>query len=275
MIQSGFVNTDPGAYSVMFCKIVWFSLYPIRGLSSWLIVLACGDRYLSSSTSATKRAWSTVRVANRIIPLTVLTGFIIYIHVPIFFEISIIPATQQPICYAPGPPGTYRLVLSLFNLIYFGLSPSLSMFLLGMLTLRNIERSKRLLVAPLNNLSNQHNQNNKQINRHMLRMLFLQVLMYCVTGSAYSVGAIYTAIRTSQPSNVFQVAQYNMITVVLGLLSNNGPCLSFYLFTLSSGLFRKELKKLFTKFNPTANDPQQIQTRLHQTGYVGMTTRHQ
>ena len=30
MIQSGFVNTDPGAYSVIFCKITWLSLYSIR-----------------------------------------------------------------------------------------------------------------------------------------------------------------------------------------------------------------------------------------------------
>ena len=30
MIQSGFVDTDPGAYSLVFCKIAWFLLYSIR-----------------------------------------------------------------------------------------------------------------------------------------------------------------------------------------------------------------------------------------------------
>ncbi len=30
MIQSGFVNTDPGAYSVNFCKITWLFSYSIR-----------------------------------------------------------------------------------------------------------------------------------------------------------------------------------------------------------------------------------------------------
>lgn len=30
MMQSGFVDTDPGAYSLVFCKTAWFFLYSIR-----------------------------------------------------------------------------------------------------------------------------------------------------------------------------------------------------------------------------------------------------
>ena len=30
LIQSGFINTDPGAYSVVFSKTTWFKLYSIR-----------------------------------------------------------------------------------------------------------------------------------------------------------------------------------------------------------------------------------------------------
>jgi hypothetical protein len=30
LIQSRFVDTDPGAYSVVFCKITWFVQYSIR-----------------------------------------------------------------------------------------------------------------------------------------------------------------------------------------------------------------------------------------------------
>jgi hypothetical protein len=30
MIQSAFINTDPGAYSDIFCKLVWFSLNSLR-----------------------------------------------------------------------------------------------------------------------------------------------------------------------------------------------------------------------------------------------------
>jgi hypothetical protein len=207
-----------------------------------------------------KRAWSNIHVANRVIPLTILIGFIAYIHVSIFFKIDIIPAAQQPICYPPGPPGTYRIVLSYFHLVYFGLSPSFCMLIFGMLTLQNIERSKRPII-PSTNVKNAIDQNNRKTNRHMLRMLFVQVLVYCITGLTFSIAIIITSINTSQPKDVFQVAQENMINAVVGMLSILGPCTSFYLFTLSSGLFRKELKNLFYIFNQTTNRPQPVKTQ--------------
>ncbi|CAF0832539.1 unnamed protein product [Adineta steineri] len=270
MIQSGFIDTDPGAHSVIFCKITWFLLYSIRGLCPWLVALACGDRYLSSSTSTKKRSWSSPHVACRIIPLTIFLGFIVYIHIPFFFKIDIIPGTQQPICYPPGPPGTYRIILSFFNLIYFGLCPLCCMLLCSILTFRNMERSKRLHVVPSNIMANQ---NNQRTNRNMLRMLFIQVFVYCVTILAYSIATIYTSITAIQTQTVFQVAQENMIIDVLGMLTNNGPCLSFYLFTLSSALFRKELKKLFFKFNQIYQEPQNGTSRLQNLDRSRMTTK--
>ena len=178
MIQSAFIDTDPGAYSVVFCKITWLLLnsmryvksnvirldtfwlkvdfkeccsylfitflFSYRGLAYWFIVLACADRYFRSCASANTRAWSSVRVARRTVPLTILIIVTAYSHVPMFFKIDIIPATQKPICYPPGPPGTYRIILSYFNLIVLGLSPSFSMLILGLLTLRNIRRTKQL-----------------------------------------------------------------------------------------------------------------------------------
>ncbi|CAF1299477.1 unnamed protein product [Adineta steineri] len=266
MIQSAFVDTDPGAHSVVFCKITWLLLNSLRGLGFWFIVCACADRYLCSSRSINMRAWSSVRVANRVIPLIILIILVAYSHVPVFFEIDIIPATQKPICYPPGPPGTYRIVLSYFNLIFLGLSPSLAMLMFGLLTLRNVERAKRLRVVPTTETINI---TNRTTNTHMLRMLLVQVLVYCITGLTFSVALIITAINASAPKNAFQVAQENMINAAVGMLSTVGPCLSFYLFTLSSGLFRKELKKLYEKIHRAENHPQQITIQTTNTGHDG------
>jgi len=197
-------------------------------------------------------------VANRLILLTILLGFVAYIHVPIFFEIEIITATQKPTCYQSGPPGIYRIVLSFFNLIYFGVSPSLCMLLFGLLTLRNINQSKRMAVGSLANLNTALSQNIRRTNRQMLRMLSVQVLVYCVTGLTFSMATFVLSIHPNEMKTVFQVAQENLIITVLGMLTNTGPALSFYLFTLSSGLSRKELKKLFCSSNRINNQPEQI-----------------
>ncbi|CAF1526417.1 unnamed protein product, partial [Rotaria sordida] len=183
-------------------------------------------------------------------------------------KIDIIPATQKPICYPPGPPGTYRIVLSYFNLIFLGLSPSFCMLIFGVLTLRNIDQSKRLFVISSNNLSNTNNENMRKTSKHILRMLLVQVLVYSVTGLTFSVALIITAIQANRPKTVFQVAQENMINAVVGMLSTLGPCLSFYLFTLSSSLFRKELQNLFSKFNQIGNQSQNIQTRASNTDHM-------
>lgn len=252
----------------MITPVIW----SFRGLGFWLIVLACADRYFCSSASARKRALSSIRVASRTIPLTILIVLIAYSHVPVFFRIDIVPATQKPICYPPGPPGTYRIVLSYFNLLFLGLSPSLFMLIFGMLTLRNIDRSMRLLVAPSNPLPNTNNENLRKTNKQMLHMLLVQVSVYSVTGLTFSIALIMTAIQASQPKTIFQVAQENMINAVVGMLSTLGPCLSFYLFTLSSGLFRKELKHLFKKLLYVSNRPEIVQTRTTNTGQIRIIT---
>ena len=120
-------------------------MFPVEDM----IVLACADRYLCSHRSVGMRAWSSIRVANRVIPFAILLGFLAYSHVPILFQIEIHPMTQKPICYRPDASGTYHIVLSYFHLIYFGLSPSFCMLLFGLLTLRNIEKSKRNAVGLL------------------------------------------------------------------------------------------------------------------------------
>ena len=248
----------------MFISFLCFSSSSRRGLAFWLIVLACGDRYLCSSASTRLRGWSSVRMANRIIPLFILIGFLAYVHVPIFFKISIIPATQKSICYPPGPPGTYRIFLSYFSLLFFGLLPPLCMLIFTALTLQNINRSKRLL-QPSTRTEMVHNLNVQRNNRHMLRMLLVQVLIYSVTGLGYSIPAIITAMSADQPKNVFQVAQGNLITAVVGMLSNTGPCCSFYLFTLSSALFRKELKNLFRRLFRIRAQPRLVQSQVSKT----------
>ena len=90
-------------------------MFPVEDM----IVLACADRYLCSHRSVGMRAWSSIRVANRVIPFAILLGFLAYSHVPILFQIEIHPMTQKPICYRPDASGTYHIVLSYFHLIYF------------------------------------------------------------------------------------------------------------------------------------------------------------
>jgi len=184
--------------------------------------------------------WSNLRIANRLIAFTVITSFAIYIHIPILFQIGSRTSNGPLSCYPAGISNTYRFILSILTLIYFGILPSLCMLLLGLLTIRNVQQSRRQVEDMITS-----NQNNRRLNRQMLRLLSVQVFVYSITGLAYSAFTIVFAILETQRRNVVQMAQERLSVAIIGLLSNLGPYLSFYLFTFSSALFRKELTKTF------------------------------
>jgi hypothetical protein len=190
------------------------------------------------------RAWSSTRVATRAIPLTILIAFLVYIHIPIVFNIYIVPTTHKPVCHPAGPPGPYRKVFSLFNLIVFGFAPSFCMLVFGMFTLRHIREKKGFQII---STTNSKKSKTKTSERQLVRMLLAQVLVYSITGLTFSIALIIIATNKNHQKSVLTIARENLIIAIVGMLSNTGPCSSFYLFTLSSRLFRKELKKLFNR----------------------------
>jgi hypothetical protein len=76
-------------------------------------------------------------------------------------------------------------------------------------------------------------------------MLLVQCLVIIVTGAPFSIGWLYVSLTVNQNADILQVAKDNLLTNVVGYLSVTGSCISFYLFTLSSSLFRRELMALF------------------------------
>lgn len=196
-----------------------------------------------------KRAWSSTKVAYRVIPLTILIGFLVYIHIPINFKIVIVPITQKSVCHAVGPPGSYRKISSIYNLFIFGLFPPLCMLISGILTLRNIDKRKGYNKILLNKilLKKLKITRMKTSEKQILRMLLAQVLVYSVNGLTFSIGILIISMKSNKQKTLLQIAQEKLIISIVGMLSNTGPSVSFYLFTLSSQLFRKELKIILNK----------------------------
>jgi hypothetical protein len=69
-------------------------------------------------------------------------------------------------------------------------------------------------------------------------MLFIRVFVYSVSGMTFSIALIIIAMNTNREKTVFDMAQENLILAIIETFANTDPYLSFYLFTLSSRLFR-------------------------------------
>lgn len=85
----GVYNLDPTQKSDVLCKIRFYLRLTTITLSTWLILCACMDRFLSSSRNVTLRSWSSMHVAKRIILVVTSICFLVpYTQVFYCFSIS-------------------------------------------------------------------------------------------------------------------------------------------------------------------------------------------
>lgn len=177
----------------------------------------------------------------RTIPLTSLLVLLAYFHVPIYHAINI----QQRLCFPIA--GFYQKFLGVWNLAVFSVGPPALMLLFGFLTVRHIRQSLGRIapnVSQATTAAPDARHRHKSADRQLIQMLLFQCCLFAVTASPTSVQYIYTSIRETMVVDNLQRAKDNFFYTIAGFVSLTGPCTSFYLFTLSSKLFRHEAMRL-------------------------------
>jgi len=115
------------------------------------------------------------------------------------------------------------------------------MLIFGLLIVRHL-RQARKRIAPQNPLQ----RSQKKTDRQLIQMLLMQSFVLGSTTTALSIGTLYISITNNLiVKNALEKAEDNYTTNVLNYIAIIGPCMSFYIFTLSSQLFRHELTNLF------------------------------
>ncbi|CAF0909298.1 unnamed protein product [Adineta steineri] len=153
--------------SLVFCKIKFYLTYITAILPPSFMVLACIDRFLLSSRSATARSWSQPRFAYRSIGCVSLFWILFSIHS--LFGSTIFSRLGYTQCYIQ--PGSYTLFVALYSIIINYLLPPTLMAIFGLLTIANIRQTQRR-IHPMTRAGYLHRKD-----RHLLRMLLFQVLV--------------------------------------------------------------------------------------------------
>jgi hypothetical protein len=225
------VLDDVTIISIVICKLRYYVGYIFFAVSPYFMILACFDRYCSSSTSTARRSWSDKKVAKRLIIGAIILASILYLHMAIFYEI--ITSGSSKSC--TDRPGVYNTFYRIFYLIVYCILPSVCMGLFCALTFINIrQQSRRIQPA----LVAGNNNRRTRIQRQMIKMLFLQVLtqLLCILPHAI-INLLSLFINTSTTIYSF----FNQIFILPLFVSYTT---SFYVFTLSSPIYRQELMKL-------------------------------
>ena len=81
-------------------------------------------------------------------------------------------------------------------------------------------------------------------------MMFVQCIYFSLMATPVSVYWIYSSLRINIVPDALQLAKDTLFGYSTGILSVTRTSTSFYLFTLSSQLFRRELLHLFKFRHP-------------------------
>ncbi|CAF1199470.1 unnamed protein product [Adineta steineri] len=209
----------------IYCKARTFLTYMPLSASSWFIVAACVDRYASSSTSVRIRSFSQVKVSQRTICGVFIILCFIWVQMFVCFNGNSEGTTCSPVSQFCNTFNTYSL------LIFYGLLPPMCMFLFGWMTIQHVRH------RPINRAINIKD-------RQLTVMLIVQVLLFQILSLPISIQRIYALITTNESKSVNRIQIENFILQFVNYAAFTNTTTSFYMFTLTSPLFRKELKSL-------------------------------
>jgi hypothetical protein len=233
-------NINGANYNLGVCKIETYIFYVTRVIPIWLIVLACIDRYLHSSSSERIRRMSSLRSAKISSGILSIILLISYSHMLVYYEIANV--TNQFGIITPqcnSQKGIYRNFLGLWHMVVSSLFPSFLMLVFGLLTLRNVRQRRHLVRRARENTAI------RRTDTQLLRMLTAQVLVIIIATLPFCVFQLYSAFTSSFTKSTLRIAQENLAVQMTAMVTYFAYTSSFYLYTLTGTIFRKQVRKIF------------------------------
>ncbi len=227
---------DLGSYSNIICKGRTYLGYILLSVSPFYFILAFFDRYCSTSSSVKYRSWSNKKTAKKCILGAVLLAAILYSHIPIYFQIQT-TIDSKVMCYPQM--GTYNFFWSVFYVVVYCFAPCICLTVLGILILINIRRQLRLIQPNVVNNWNIH----RRLDRNLIQMLFSQVLTQLICILPFAIINLLGMFINANSIDFIFLKKFFTIPLFAGYVTN------FYIYTLSSRIYRQELMKLLGSCN--------------------------
>jgi hypothetical protein len=240
MLQFGYniqtVNTD-----LWFCKIRYYLFYIFVAIPRYYIILASIDRYFVSSSDIRWRRLSSPKFAMRLIIINSLFWCLMYIQVLVFYDI------ENGTCSFRS--GFYAIFFSIYISIDSGILPPCLMLIFGLLTLNNIRQSKRKLRPVAATTIGRPVQNTEMSKKDLQfsKMLINQICFFIILNLMNPCYLLYQTITMNMTKSPLRVAVELYINNMTYLLIDLGFSLTFFVYTLSSSLFRREFIQLIQK----------------------------
>ncbi|CAF2811402.1 unnamed protein product [Rotaria sp. Silwood2] len=231
LLIDGF-SIDVGSLSPIICKLRVYVGYMVLALSPYFFILACFDRYCSSSPSIIHRSWSNKKTAKRCICGAIILAAILYLHMPIFFQIQ--SNGSNIICYPQQ--GIYDSFWRIFYLVIYCFFPSICMSLLCLLIAINIRHQSRQIRPALANIGDLH----RRLDRNLIRILFSHFLTQTLCILPFAILNLL-GMFVNRNAIIYVFFSRSFTLPLFASYTTN-----FYVNTMSSRIYRREFMKLFS-----------------------------
>jgi len=244
LLFTGFFETfvtygDRTIREIMLCKISTYITGVIGQVTKTMLVFACIDRYLITSTQVNLRAISTPKRAKYLIFFAIIFWLIAGIHAPIM----LIVVYGQCIV-----TGIYATISIVYATLFVGLIPSITLSVFGYLSYRNM-RQLHNRIQPIAQGTNNANYSIRRKDRDLLIIVISEIFLYVITSSLFPLVLLEMMItqyvmpnKNSQYSQA-EIFTFNISLLLLFIFSTA----HFYTYLISSKSFRRDFKKLIIK----------------------------
>lgn len=225
-----FYYAHPTTYSRIYCKLFYYIIQLLSIIFRWNLAAASFDRYALSSTNVRLRRFANVRIAYRVVIAIVLVSLIFPLHNLIVYDLR----TDIGSCsIVYGYPAS--LYNGIFTIINTTVIPVPIMIVCTLLIRRNLAQKQERRHGSIV-------QQQRRRNQQTLIMLFAQIGFYILLTVPYTIHGIYNAISMNIPNkSVDRLAIERLMLSIASVLIVLFPTLSFYVYTLISSMFRREL----------------------------------
>jgi hypothetical protein len=232
---------DPTAVSIVACRIISYIYHVSLTIPPFFNIMACADRWAASSLQVNRRRLATVDHAKRWIPIPVVISLILYSYVLFTFTADSTP--PPPVCSVDD---AYAVPILSFYLIIYSVAPPSLMIFFSLSVLYNVYRQRDRIVPTIRVVNPSLPRGITQRRRParfspMQLMLICQSTIECIFTLPFCLINLVSLI-------VINDEYFLLVYSSLRLLTFFNYISSFYVYTLSSRLYRRELREVFKSF---------------------------
>ena len=224
--------------SVAFCKFRTYFQQCAYMMMRWYLVVACLDRYALSSRNMRWRNFARTYVANRVVAIIAVVWLIL--PTPVLFYYNI----KGNVCAAVYNLAT-QYYHACFTLVTGFILPSLIMVVSAFLIFHNLvnkRKRRQIMIVQQREIRNPTEDRQRKRDRQVLLVLLCQSTAYLVTVAPWITFIFYSAVTISvRNKSAERIAIERFINYILEPIQYLFPIASFYLYAMTSSMYRAEL----------------------------------